>query len=250
MLRLYHLLQKPMRNIWVIFKRELSSYFVSPIAYVVGAAFLVLAGLFFVLPFFFGQTDASLRNWMSSIVVLLLFIAPMFTMRLIAEEKQSGTIELLLTSPLRDWELVIGKFLAALGLWLAILAFTLVYVLILRIFGDPDLVPLVTGYLALLLMGAAMLAVGVLASSLSPNQIVAVVVAFAILLVLWVASAMTNVFGTGTLLGSIFDYLAITKHQDDLMKGVVDSRDLIYYLSIVVGCLFLSTRLLEARRWS
>lgn len=239
-----------MRNVWVIFKRELSSYFVSPIAYVVGAAFLVLGGLFFVLPFFFGQLDASLRNWMSSIVVLLLFIAPMFTMKLLAEEKQSGTIELLLTSPLRDWELVLGKFFAALGLWLSILVITLVYVVILRIFGEPDPIPLATGYLALLLMGAAMLAVGVLASSLSPNQIVAVVVAFAILLVLWVANALTNVFGANTTLGNIFDFVAITKHQDDLMKGVVDSRDLIYYLSIVVGCLFLSTRFLEARRWS
>ena len=239
-----------MRNIWVIFKRELSSYFVSPIAYVVGAAFLVLAGLFFVLPFFFGQLDASLRNWMSSVVVLLLFIAPMFTMKLIAEEKQSGTIELLLTSPLRDWELVIGKFLAAVGLWVAILLITLIYVVILRIFGNPDPIPLASGYLALLLMGAAMMAVGVLASSLSPNQIVAVVVAFAILLVLWVANAMSNVFGTGTLLGNIFDYVAITKHQDDLMKGVVDSRDIVYYLSIVIACLFISTRLIEARRWS
>ncbi len=237
-----------MRNVWTIFKRELGSYFVSPIAYVVGGAFLVLSELFFVLTL--GGGEASLRSWTSTLFVLMLFLAPMFTMKLIAEEKQTGTIELLLTSPLRDWELVLGKFLAALGLWLALLAFTLVNVLILKIFGNPDPIPLATGYLALILMGAAMLAIGLLSSALSPNQIVAVVVAFVILLVLWVASALTNVFGAGTALGGIFDYLTITKHQDDLMKGVLDSHDIIYYLSIVVGCLFVSTRMLEARRWS
>ncbi len=239
-----------MRNVWTIAKRELGSYFVSPIAYAIGAAFLVMSGLFFVLPLFFGTRDASLRNWMSTIIVLLLFIAPMFTMRLLAEEKQSGTIELLLTSPLRDWELVVGKFLAALGLWLALLAVTLVYVVILKIFGDPDFIPIITGYVALILIGAAMLAVGLLSSALAPNQIVAVVVAFAILLVLWIAGALQNVFGASSAIGSIFAYLAINGHTDDLMKGVVDSRDIIYYLSVVVGCLFISTRLIEARRWS
>ncbi|MBI1800336.1 MAG: ABC transporter permease subunit [Chloroflexi bacterium] len=237
-----------MQNIWVITKRELGSYFVSPIAYAVGAAFLVLSGLFFILPFFLGSSDASLRGWMQTIVVLLLFIAPMFTMKLLAEERQTGTIELLLTSPVRDWEVVIGKFLAALGLWLAILALTLVYPIALKIFGNPDLVPLVTGYLAMVLMGAAMLAVGVLSSAVSPNQIVAVVVGFAILLVLWIAAPLQNVFGGQV--GSIVAYLSLTDHMGDLMKGVVDSRDIIYYLSVVVGCLFVSTRILETRRWS
>ncbi len=240
-----------MRNIWVITKRELGSYFVSPIAYAVGAAFLLLSGLFFALPYFLGSREASLRNWMQTIVVLLLFVAPMLTMKLLAEEKQSGTIELLLTSPLRDWELVIGKFLAALGLWLSILAVTLVYPIILKIFGDPDVVPMVTGYLAMILMGAAMLAVGVLSSALSPNQIVAVMVGFALLLILWIAGALQNPFGgPSSAIGNIFAYLSLTEHMGDLMKGVVDSRDLIYYLSIVIGSLFISTRLLEARRWS
>jgi ABC-2 type transport system permease protein len=239
-----------MRNIWVITKRELRSYFVSPLAYVLGGAFLFLSGLFFVLPLFFGTRDATLRNWMGTIIVLLLFIAPMFTMKLLANEKESGTIELLLTSPLRDWELVVGKFLAALGLWLAILLVTLVYPLILQIFtpGGPDYPPIITGYIAMILVGAAMLAVGLLSSAISPNQIIAVVLGFAFLLVLWIAGALQNVFPGA--IGSIFDYLSITNHQNDLMKGVVDSRDIIYYLSIVVGCLFVSTRVLEARRWS
>ncbi|MEP7198808.1 MAG: ABC transporter permease [Chloroflexota bacterium] len=237
-----------MKNTWIIFKREIASYFVSPTAYIIGAAFLVLAGLFFVLPYFFGSREATLRNWMSTLTVLLLFIAPMLTMRLLAEEKQSGTIELLLTSPVRDWEVVLGKFCAALGLWLAILFVTLAYPLVLKLFGDPDFIPIATGYLALILVGGAMLAVGVLSSALGPNQIVAVIVGFAILLVLWVASALQNVFPGAV--GSIFAYLSLTDHMNDLMKGVVDSKDIIYYVSVIVGCLFVSTRLIEARRWS
>ncbi len=239
-----------MRNVWTIFKREMRSYFVSPIAYIVGGLFLVLAGLFFVLPFFFGQTDASLRNWMSSLVVFLLFMAPMFTMRLLAEEKQSGTIELLLTSPVRDWEVVLGKFFAAVGLWVAILIVTLAYPIILKIFGDPDVIPILTGYLALLLLGAAMLAVGVLGSALSPNQIVAVATTFVLLLLIYVAQFLQNVAGTSSAIGSIFQYVSLQSHMDDLMKGVVDSKDIVYYLSVIIGCIFISTRLMEARRWS
>lgn len=239
-----------MRNVWTVMKRELGSYFVSPLAYIIGAAFLILSGLFFVLPFFFGQRDASLRNWMNTIVVLLLFIAPMFTMKLLASEKETGTIELLLTSPVRDWEVVVGKFLAAVVLWLAILAMTLVYPLVLKLFGDPDWIPIITGYVAMILIGAAMLSVGELSSALSPNQIVAVVIGFAFLLVLWIAGALQNVFGSTSALGNIFNYLALTNHMDDLMKGVVDSRDFIYYLSLMIGCLFISTRLIEARRWT
>ena len=239
-----------MRNVLTIFKREMRSYFVSPVAYIIGGLFLILAGLFFVLPFFFGSSEASLRNWMGTIIVFLLFMAPMFTMRLLAEEKQSGTIELLLTSPIRDWEVVAGKYLAALGLWVSILLVTLIFPIILKIFGDPDLIPIVTGYLALILMGGAMLAVGVLSSAASPNQIVAVVLTFALVLILYVAQFLENVFGAGTTLGSIFNYLSLQSHMNDLMKGVVDSKDIIYYLSVIVGCLFISTRLIEARRWS
>jgi len=239
-----------MRNVLTIFKREMRSYYVSPVAYIIGGLFLILAGLFFVLPFFFGSREASLRNWMGTIIVFLLFMAPMFTMRLLAEEKQSGTIELLLTSPIRDWEVVAGKYLAAMGLWVSILAVTLVFPLILKIFGNPDIIPLVTGYLALILMGGAMLAVGVLSSAASPNQIVAVVLTFALVLILYVAQFLENVFGAGTALGSIFNYLSLQSHMNDLMKGVIDSKDIIYYLSVIVGCLFISTRLIEARRWS
>jgi ABC-2 type transport system permease protein len=239
-----------MRNVWTIFKREMRSYFVSPIAYIIGGLFLILAGLFFVLPFFFGQPDASLRNWMSSIVVFLLFMAPMFTMRLLAEEKQSGTIELLLTAPVRDWEVVLGKFFAAVGLWLAILLVTVTYPIILKVFGDPDIIPILTGYLALILLGSTMLAVGVLGSSLSPNQIVAVATTFVLLLLLYVAQFLQNVAGTSSVIGSIFQYLSLQSHMDDLMKGVVDSKDIVYYLSVIIGCLFISTRLIEARRWS
>src|SRR4030088_735351 len=123
-----------MRTVLTIFKREMRSYFVSPVAYIIGGLFLILAGLFFVLPFFFSSNEATLRNWAGTVVVFLLFLAPMVTMRLIAEEKQSGTTELLLTSPIRDWEMITGKYLAAMGLWIAILIATLVFPIILKIF--------------------------------------------------------------------------------------------------------------------
>jgi ABC-2 type transport system permease protein len=237
-----------MRNAWIILKRELAAYFASPVAYAVGAMFLLLAGVFFALPFFFGSREATLRSWMNTVTVLLLFIAPMLTMKLLAEEKQSGTIELLLTSPLRDWEMVTGKFLAALTYWLALLVVTLIYPFILQIFGNPDWIPIATGYLALLLVGGAMLAIGVLSSAISPNQITAVMVAFAILLVFYIAANFQNVF-RGTV-GDVVAYLSLTTHMDDLMKGVIDSSHLLYYLSVIVGSLFISTRVIETRRWS
>jgi ABC-2 type transport system permease protein len=235
-----------MRNTWIILKRELGAYFSSPIAYIVGAVFLLVSGIFFLL--YLNQREASLRNWMGFASVMVLFIAPMLTMRLLAEEKQSGTIELLLTSPLQDWELIVGKFMGALSYWAVLLITTLVYPIILTLFGNPDPVPILTGYLALLLLGAAILSIGVLTSALSPNQIVAVFVGFVLALILWVANGIPLL--VKNTVGDIIGYLSLTTHMEDLMKGVVDSRDIVFYLSVTVGCLFIAIRVIEARRWS
>jgi ABC-2 type transport system permease protein len=240
-----------MKNIWTITKRELGAYFVSPVAYAIIAAFLIFSNLLFML--YLNQREATLRGWAGTMIFLAIFIAPMITMRVLSEEKQTGTIELLLTSPVRDWELVIGKFLAALGVWMVILVLTLAYVVILRIFGDPDMVPIATSYLALVLFGAASISIGVLTSAFSPNQIIAVFTAFFIMLVLWIASFLGQLplpGGSNNALGGILSYMSIYDHTNDMVKGVLDSKDILYYLSVTVGCLFLSTRAIEARRWS
>ncbi len=240
-----------MKNIWTITKRELGAYFVSPVAYAIIAAFLIFSNLLFML--YLNQREATLRGWAGTMIFLAIFIAPMITMRVLSEEKQTGTIELLLTSPIRDWELVIGKFLAALGVWIVILALTLAYVIILRIFGNPDMVPIATSYLALVLFGAASLSIGVLTSAFSPNQIIAVFTAFFIMLVLWIASFLGQLpltGGSNNALANILSYMSIYDHTNDMVKGVLDSKDILYYLSVTIGCLFLSTRAIEARRWS
>lgn len=238
-----------MRNIWTITKRELGAYFVSPIAYAIIAAFLVFSGVLFAL--YLNQREASLRGWISTMIFLAVFIAPMITMRVLSEEKQTGTIELLLTSPVRDGELVLGKFFAALVVWIVMMALTLVYVVVLQLFGNPDLVTIGTGYLALILFGAAAVAIGVLTSALSPNQIIAVFISFFVMLVLWIIGFVGQLAGGATsALSGVFAYLSIFDHTNDMVKGVLDSKDIIYYLSVTIGCLFLSTRVIEARRWS
>lgn len=240
-----------MKNIWTVTKRELGAYFASPVAYAIITAFLLFSNLLFLL--YLNQREASLRGWAGTMIFLAIFIAPMITMRLLSEEKQTGTIELLLTSPVRDYELVIGKFLAALGVWVVILLLTLVYVVILRVFGDPDMIIVAATYLSLVLFGAAALAIGVMTSAFSPNQIVSVFTAFFVMLVLWIASFLGQlpiVGGSSNALAGILSYLSIYDHTNDMVKGVLDSKDIIYYLSVTIGCLFLSARALEARRWS
>ena len=161
-----------MRNIWTIAVKELRSYFVSPIGYVTLAFWLFGVGLFFALGVLQSQ-QAAMQDWFSTIEVLLLFIGPALTMRLLAEEQGTGTWELLMTSPVREWEVVLGKFLGATIFWLVMIVATFFYPLILRLLGNPDMGPIFSGYLGLFLMGTAFLAIGVFTSSLSGNQIIA-----------------------------------------------------------------------------
>jgi ABC-2 type transport system permease protein len=235
-----------MRNSWLIARRELGSYFMSPIAYAVTAVFLLVVGYFFGLLLYYSR-EATLRYLFYNVTVLLLLIGPALTMRLVAEERRSGTIELLLTSPVRDGEIIAGKFMAAMALWALMLALTFVYPLLLRLVGNPDPGPIVAGYLGLFLAGSAVLALGLVASTLTSNQVIAALIAFGLSLLLWLADALEGLLSGP--LGRFFAYLSLSTHFEDFPKGIIDTRDVVFYLTVVVAALFVATRLLEARRW-
>ncbi len=237
-----------MKNIWTIASRELNSYFVSPVAYVVGAVFLLITGVLFSL-IVTSTMDASLRATFSNITFILVLIAPALTMKLLAEEQRMGTLELLLTSPIHDWQVVVGKFLGALVLFaVMLLAPTLYYVLILSVFGSPDYGPILSGYVGVLLLGGAFMAIGLLTSSLTQNQVIAYIVGLVILLLMWISDAMSRIVGGGAA-GDALTYLAITRHYDDFLRGVIDTPNVIYPLSVIVVSLFIATQVLQTRRW-
>lgn len=235
-----------MSNVLAIAERELKSYFVSPVAYVIAAFFLLISGYLFA--FILANTrEATLRYLLSNLSVVWLFITPALTMRLLAEEQRTGTIELLMTNPIRDVEVALGKYLSALAFVAVMLLLTLYFPLLLFVFGSPDRGPILTGYLGVLLQGAAFLGIGLLASSLTQNQIVAAVVTFAVLLVLWLSDSVGGFLGGPV--GSVFNYLSVTQHFQDFPRGVIDTRDVVYFLSVAVGTVFLTTLNLQARRW-
>lgn len=236
-----------MRNTTTIALREFKSYLASPMAYVVTGIFLVLTGfLFSISPATYFET--SIRGFLGIGSILLLLLASVLTMRLLAEERKMGTLELLLTAPVRDSEVILGKFLGSLGILTAMLALTLYYPILLRLFGDPDWGPIATGYLGLFLLGSVSLAVGLFASSLTSNQLVAAVVAGGILFALWFLGTAADLLPEA--LGEVIGYLSLSYHFPDFMRGVIDTRGIIYYLSITVLFLFLAIRSLESSRWS
>ena len=236
-----------MTNTLIIAWKETRSYFSSPTAYVVGAMFLILTGVFFVFDMTRPFAEASVRGYINWATIFIVFLAPLLTMRLLAEEQKMGTLELLLTSPVRDWEVVVGKYLASLVTLGVTLAFTLYYVLMLFVFGSPDIGPLLSAYLGIYIYGAAALAIGLMASSLSGNQIVAAVVGIGILLML------TNIDRIGVLLqgvaADVISGISMNAHFDDFSRGVLDSSHVVFYLSLVAVFLFITVRSLEARRW-
>jgi gliding motility-associated transport system permease protein len=234
------------RNVWAVATRELRSYFLSPLAYVVIALFLVLAGYLFALILSNGR-QASLQGLVQNVSVLYLFIVPAISMRLLADEQRTGTVELLLTNPVQEWEIVTGKFLASIMLVLVMLGLTLLYPAFLFIFGSPDIGPIITGYLGIFLQAAAFLAVGLWASSLTQNQIVAAIIAFALLLILWLSDNLGQFLG-GTV-GSIVSYTSVINHFQSFPQGVIQSNDVIYYLTLVVAGIVLSTLALQSRRY-
>ena len=235
-----------MRNTLAIAERELKSYFVSPIAYVIGAAFLLIAGYLFSV-ILLNTNEASMRYLISNLSVIWLFVAPFITMRLLAEEARTGTIELLLTNPVRDIEVVLGKFVGSLLFILALLALTLYYPALLFVFGNPDVGPIISGYLGVILQAAAFLSIGLMVSSFTQNQIVAAFVTFAILLLMWLSESVANFVGRP--FNEVVRYLSVTSHFQDFSRGVIDSSHVIYFLSIVAGALFITFLSLQTRRW-
>jgi ABC-2 type transport system permease protein len=248
-----------------VFKKEMRLYFGSPVAYVVFAFYLLISGWFFSQIFLFynlasmqsamnpmaardlNPTESVMRPLFSNMSVVLLFVMPMLTMRLFAEEKRAGTIELLLTYPIRDGEVLLGKFLAAGALYVMLLGFTLLYPGLIASFGPVEWGAVATGYVGLLLQGATFLAVGVLISSLTENQIVAGLATFGVLLGFWVIGWGAE-FAGGTV-RTVLQHISMTEHMENFSKGVLDTKDIVYYLTASGLALFLTLRALEAKRW-
>jgi ABC-2 type transport system permease protein len=253
-----------MRNVFVIFKKELKSYFASPIAYLLLAIFAVIFGFFFysATRFFVLQgmqmqmmgrgmpmdvNEYVIRPLLTNASVIGLFLIPMITMRLYAEEKRSGTIELLMTSPVRDLEIVLGKWLSALVLYVSILAISGLNIAILFTFGRPDWKPILVGFLGLVLQGGCLLAIGTFISTLTKNQIIAGGATFAVCLMLWVLDWVSAYDQSAW--AKVVSYLSVVTHFEPFSKGVVDSKDVIFYLSMIFFGLFLTTRSVESLRW-
>ncbi len=230
----------------VISRREIRTYFNSPVAYIVVTVFTVITGYLFFTELFV-QKQAELRGLFGFMPFLFMFMVPAVTMRLLADEKSSGTLELLSTMPVRDWEVVVGKFLAALALVCTAVGLTFAFAISVRLLGPLDRGPAIGGYLGLVLMGSAFVAIGVMCSALTRNSIVAFIAAFGISFALYLFGKLTQFVPES--LQPIIAFLSIDGHFENISRGVVDSRDVIYYLSIVGTCLLLATTSLDSRRW-
>jgi ABC-2 type transport system permease protein len=252
-----------MRNIWIILKKELHGYFVSPIAYLLLTMFGFIFGFMFwnVVGGFVnysleaqmqGQSfpmninEMVIRPLLSNAAIVGLFFIPLITMRLFAEEKRTGTIELLATSPIRDTEIVLGKWLAAVAMYSCMLLFGGLSFAFLFRYGNPDWKPLAVGYLGLLLQGGALLALGTFVSTLTRNQIIAAAVTFALCLLLWLLNWAS--YNTASW-AQVMAYCSITNRLDSFSKGVIDLRDAVYFGSLIFLGLFLTSRSMESLRW-
>jgi ABC-2 type transport system permease protein len=253
-----------MSNILAIAHREMKAYFGSPIAYIVIGSFALLFGWFYyALLVYFDRTSMQMAGmggpqtvnineqlikpiFLNSSVIIL-FLLPLITMRTYSEEKRSGTIELLLTSPLTDFQIIMGKFIGAMTLFAAMLAVTFIHLGVLFALGQPEWQPVATAYLGMLLMGGCFVAVGLFISSLTGNQIVAAVITWAVFLLLWVINWIATF--TGPTMQAVLNYLSITGHLDDFTNGVLDTRHLVYYVSFIAFGLFLTARSVDTVRW-
>ncbi|MCD6505615.1 ABC transporter permease subunit [Candidatus Poribacteria bacterium] len=240
-----------MRNIWTIFLKEIHTYFVSPVAYFVLFVFVGITGFLFSSSLIIGginrmMTTEVLNVTFLNMSVTLLFFAPVMTMKLFAEEKRLGTIELLMTSPVRDVEVVLGKYLAGFALLLLMLALTLAFPMITSFYGRVDVGPVISGYVGLILLGASFLSIGILVSSMTKNQIVSALTSFGVLLLLWVIGFIARGHGR---FGDVLRYLSLVEHFDDFARGVIGLKHVIYYLSVTILSLFATVRSVESSKW-
>ncbi len=254
-----------MKNIWAIFKKEIKTYFTSPIAYVVITVFLVLIGFFFysLIWWFNSQSLQMAQNQYSyqqlninqmvysplfqNMSIILLLMIPLLTMRLFSEEKKINTDELLYTCPISINQIILGKYFASLFVLLAMLFLTGILSIFTFAYGNPELVPILNGYLGLFLMGAAFIAVGIFFSSLTENQIVAAILTFGTLLLFWILNWAS--YSAGGIWKSVLNYLSFIQHFDDMTRGILDTTDLVYYLSFIFLGLFLTHSVIQSRRW-
>jgi ABC-2 type transport system permease protein len=253
-----------LKNIWIICRKELKSYFASPIAYLLMAIFAVIFGFFFysATAFFVMRGMESqmmgrgmpmdvnewvIRPLLSNASVIALFLIPMITMRLYAEEKRSGTMELLMTSPIHDVEIVIGKYLASLIMFACVIGVSALDLAALFAYGKPDWKPILVGYLGLLLQGGALIAIGTFISTTTKNQIIAGGATFAVCLLLWVLDWVSSY--EQAVWAKAIAYLSVVQHFEPFSKGVIDSKDVIFFASLIFFGLFLTARSMESLRW-
>lgn len=253
-----------MNNVLAIAHKELRAYFASPIAYIVLGFFALLFGWFYVgiLDWFVRQgmqmapfggpssvnvNQQMIRPLLLNMTVVFLFVLPLITMRTYAEEKRSGTMELLLTSPVTDTQIVFGKFLGAMGLYCAMLALTLIHFGLLFVYGSPEWRPLASAFLGLILFGGCFIALGLFISSLTRNQIIAGAATFGVFLLLWVIDWIAQ--GAGPRAEAVLKYMSMTEHLDDFVKGVIDTKHVVYYVSFIAFGLFLTVRSVDSERW-
>lgn len=239
-----------MNNALSIFKRELRSYFSSPIGFVFIIFYLLVSNaFFFFVQDFFKQGQVSMRGYFAAMPWVFLFFVPAITMRLWAEEKKMGTVELLLTMPIREWEVVMGKFLASFAFLAITLLCSLTIPLTLVYLGKPDVGVLIGSYVGALFLGSAYLAIGLFISSLTENQVVAFIISLAVifvLLLIGIAPIYMNALGS---IVAVCEYVSLLSHFNNVTRGVIDSRDVVYYVSVIVLFLYLNVKNIEARKW-
>ncbi|MCB0215107.1 MAG: ABC transporter permease subunit [Chloroflexi bacterium] len=241
-----------MRNALTIARREVGTYFTSPLIWILATAFLVFSGLIFALYISQPGAEASMAPLLGLYGTVLLFVTPMISMRLLAEEQRSGTLELLMTSPLNDWQLVLGKWLGGLTALLGLVALTLIHVGIMARLATNGMATgiLLGNYLGLVLLAASLLALGVLTSSLTESQVVAGFLGIMLVMILWFLPILGEApSAADNPILQALAYLGLSDHYLNFGQGVIDSRDVIYFLTITIGSLFLATRIIETRRW-
>ncbi|MFH0926451.1 MAG: ABC transporter permease [bacterium] len=254
-----------MKNIWAITKKELKSYFVSPLAYIVSAIFLIITGFMF-FNMLSGFALASMQyarypqvldgfNLNNGVVtplllntsLILLFITPALTMRIFSEEVKNGTMDLLFTSPITTFEIVMGKFFGCALLFLLMLGLSFSFIIVLLVYGKLDIAPLLSGYLGLLLLELTFISLGMWMSSLTRSQIIAFIGAFGVLLFLWIIAWPARFVNTN--MASLLNYFSLQNHFFDLARGLLDTKDIVFYISCIFGGLFLSYQTLVSQQW-
>ena len=240
-----------MKNILAVCTKELYTYFVSPIAYFVCFVFSALSGFLFSVTLILtsergGLSSIVIQTLLSQMAFILLFFTPVLTMKLFAEERKSGTIELLLTSPISDSQVVIGKYFASMVLLFIMLALTLLYPILILFFGILDIGLILSGYLGLVLISSCFISLGLLMSSMSRNQIVAALSSFGLILVLWIVGIFSNRPGT---IAKILSYLSFHVHFTEFSRGIIVLKDVVFYLSFTSVCLFATVKSIESSKW-